>query len=147
MSKTSLIIHIVFGTKRRKSSIDVDRKRELYAYIHGIIKKKDCVTIRINGVSDHTHILIDLHPSVAVADLVKAVKQSTANWLKVNPIFPNFDGWARGYYAASVDHTRLLQVKNYIINQEKHHLATSFLEEIEMSVKEVGMEYREDDWQ
>ena len=67
--------------------------------------------------------------------------------MKANPIFPHFNGWARGYYAASVDHTRLAQVKNYIINQEKHHLSTSFLEEIEASVKEVGMEYREDDWQ
>ncbi|MDE6395855.1 MAG: IS200/IS605 family transposase [Muribaculaceae bacterium] len=82
MSKTRLIHHIVFATKHRKPAINKENKRKLYAYIYGIITNHKCFLLRINGIEDHIHILVDLHPTVAVANLVKEIKQYSSHWIK-----------------------------------------------------------------
>lgn len=74
MSKTKCLIHLVFATKSRKTTILMPRKAELYNYIFGILKNNNCFVHRINGMSDHVHILFDLNPSIALADIVKAIK-------------------------------------------------------------------------
>ena len=125
----------------------MENKRRLYAYMHAIIENKKCTTLRINGISDHVHILLDLHPSVAVAVLVKELKQATSLWLKEQKDFKAFQGWNSGYYAASISHDGEEACINYIRNQEIHHNAKDFL----LEARELAMEYRLDwderDWQ
>ena len=146
MSKTCILCHIVFPTKQRERTIELSRKKELYGYIWGIIKKRKCNVIRINGMQDHIHLLIDLHPSIALADLVKVIKQGSTNWLKENRIFPLFNGWATGYYASSVGIEAKESCRQYIINQEVHHQGIELRGEIENELKSHGMEWMEDDW-
>ena len=147
MSKTSLLCHIVFATKMRERTILMDKKRELYAYINGIIQKKHCQAIRINGMDDHIHILVDMHPTVAVADLVKIIKQSSSNWLRQNWLFPMFMGWGKGYYAASIGIDGKEACRNYIINQEAHHQNENFMQEMEKAITETKLEWYEADWE
>ena len=147
MSKTSLLCHIVFATKMRERTILMDKKRELYAYINGIIQNKNCYTIRINGMDDHIHILVDMHPTVAVADLVKVIKQSSSNWLRQNWLFPMFMGWGKGYYAASIGIEGKEACRNYIMNQEEHHRNENFMQEMERAIKETQLEWYEGDWE
>ena len=147
MSKTCLLCHVVFGTKRRRPTITPEFKRDLYNYIFGLIKKRNCTVVRINGISDHIHILLDLHPSVALADLVKVIKQGSNNWLKSNASFPLFEGWASGYYAASVGLEGKELCRNYIINQEIHHSSLSYINELEILLHDTDLEFREEDWE
>ena len=147
MSKTCILCHVVFSTKYRQKTIESSKKRELYRYMYGIIEKRRCKVIRINGMEDHVHLLIDLHPSIALADLVKAIKQGSTMWLKENWIFPYFNGWTSGYFASSVGIEGMETCRLYIINQETHHTQIDFLEEIEHAVKNHGLEWREDDWE
>ena len=72
---------------------------ELYGYISGIIRNKKCVVYKINGVEDHLHILTDLHPSIALADLIKDIKIASSNYIKEKNLFPGFIGWQSGYGA------------------------------------------------
>ncbi len=51
-----------------------DKKEQLYKYIWGILKKKNCHLYRINGVEDHIHIFTHLHPSISLANLIKDTK-------------------------------------------------------------------------
>lgn len=146
MSKTRSLHHIVFGTKRRIPSITPEYKRDLYAYIHGIMKEKGCKVHRINGMADHIHILVDVHPTVAVAALVKDIKQWSSHWLKNNPQFPLFSNWGAGYYAVSVGCEALDACRNYIINQEEHHTATDLIEEMQRIARINGLTWYEDDW-
>ena len=97
MSKTQILLHIVFTTKYRLQTIPLLHKRELYRYIYGIIRNYHCHTLRINGMTEHVHILLDLNPTVALADLVKKIKQSSSVWMKINPYFNLFEGWNTGY--------------------------------------------------
>ena len=146
MSKTIILCHVVFGTKFRDPTILPSRTHELYKYIYGLITIRKCKVIRINGIEDHVHILLDLHPSVALAELVRAVKQSSSNWIKEEGIFPKFEGWAVGYYAASVSYGDKESCRQYIISQEEHHKHIGFREEMESAIKSVGLVWYEDDW-
>ena len=112
----------------------------------GIIVNKKCRLIRINGMADHIHILVDLHPTIAVADLVKEVKQWSSRWLKMNPAFPGFDCWGEGYYAVSVGIDGLEACRQYIINQETHHVGTGLLDEMERMAHSYGLRWYSDDW-
>jgi len=49
-------------------------------------KNKNCVLYQINGVKDHLHLLVSLHPSIALADLVKDTKVCSSIWIKEQKI-------------------------------------------------------------
>lgn len=84
MSKTNSYFHIVINTYCRKMTITEERKKELYAYILGILNNKKCKLIRINGIGNHVHILLNLNPTIALSDIVKTIKQSSSLWMKAS---------------------------------------------------------------
>lgn len=147
MSKTRIICHIVFATKNRRPTISKAHKRELFAYILGIVKNSDCVLIRINGMSDHVHMLVDLHPTMSVSELVRRVKVATNQWMKGNPDFPLFDSWNEGFFAGSVSAGDVEACKEYIKNQESHHSIYPFFNEIEKLVLRNGLEWDPRNWE
>lgn len=146
MSKTSVICHVVFTTKHRRKAINPNYKRELYSVIFEMMKREKCWTYRINGMSDHIHMLFDLNPSVAMADLIKKIKWGSNKWLSNNVNFPNFDGWGKGYFAVSVTPTEKDNVIEYIKGQESHHSKGDFMAEIENLIKLYEMDWFPDDW-
>ena len=147
MSKTQSLFHIVFATKHREKAITESAKRELYAYIFGIIRNRNCQLIRMNGMSDHVHILVDLHPTVALASLVKDIKQSSSYWLKISGRFPKFRGWGEGYYAYSLGSSEVDSVKKYIMNQEKHHSTNDFVDEMKAMAEKQHLRWNILDWE
>ena len=78
---------------------------------------------------DHLHILTSLHPSIALADLMRDLKTSTSVWLKQQYEFKDFKGWADGYAAFTKSSHEKEQIINYIKNQQEHHKKESFKDE------------------
>ena len=68
---TQILYQIVFSTKYREHTLTKPGREELYRYISGVLKNKNCHLYQIGGVADHLHIVTHLHPSVALASLVK----------------------------------------------------------------------------
>jgi putative transposase len=118
-------------------------RKHLFKYISGILEKKKCHLYRINGVEDHIHILTHLHPTIALANLVKDIKLASSEFIKANNIFPSFDGWAEGYGAFTYSFDRKNILIEYIKNQENHHRSKSFREEYLELLVENGVEYEE----
>jgi REP element-mobilizing transposase RayT len=87
---TKILYQIIFSTKERKRVLLEDNREQLYKYIWGILKKKNCHLYRINGVEDHIHIFTHLHPSIALADLIKDIKLASSDMIKNEKIFPGF---------------------------------------------------------
>ena len=141
MSKTKSLHHIVFATKHRDMTITEEYKKDLYAYILGIIRNRNCYLLRINGIANHVHMLVDIHPSIALADLVKDIKQWSSRWLRENSHFPMFDSWSEGYFAVSIGTEGIDACKSYIINQERHHLGRDLATEMEQMAGENGVEW------
>jgi REP element-mobilizing transposase RayT len=142
-SYRQFIFHLTFRTKYNIPAIELEHKKELYRYIWGIVKNKNCILFQINGVENHVHILSDLHPSICLADFVKDIKVASSVWMKESGKFPKFRGWAEGYGAFTVAYRNKQTVINYIKNQEQHHKKVSFEKEYTRLLKDHGLNYDE----
>jgi REP element-mobilizing transposase RayT len=119
-------------------SLSHESNNELFAYIMGFIKNKNCFLYRINGMEDHIHILCDLHPNLVLADFMRDLKTPTSFWLKQNSKYPNFEGWADGYAALTYSFRDKEMIINYIKNQQEHHKKESFKEELRRLLEDQG---------
>ena len=133
---TQILYQFVFGPKGHKKVLIAENRTALFSYINGILKEKKCHVYRINGIEDHIHILTHVHPSVAVADLIKDIKMASSVYIKANNLFPGFIGWQEGYGAftySAKDRERLIE---YVKNQEEHHRRQAFRAEYASLLKE-----------
>jgi putative transposase len=142
-SYRQILYHIIFGTKNRESVLAEEHSEELYKYMWGVIKNKDCKLYRINGVEDHIHILSDLHPSLSLADYVKTIKVSSSLWIKESDKFQRFTGWQEGYGAFTYSVREKDMIMNYIKNQKEHHKTETFYDEYKRLLIENGVSFDE----
>ena len=143
MSYTRLLYHIVFCTKHRKNTISEQYEKELYAYILGIIENKKSKLYRIGGTENHLHLLIDMHPTFALSDFMKELKEYSSKWLAKNPNFPDFEYWAVSFAGFTYNLADKQKIINYIKNQKEHHKTVSFEEEYRQFLEENGVEIDE----
>lgn len=141
MAYTYLLYHIVIRPKGSKAVLTEEHEKTLYAYIWGICKEKQCVLHRINGMEDHIHMLVEIHPTIAFSDFVREIKISTNSWIKQHKNeFPNFEAWGKSFCALTYSENDKEKIKNYIINQKEHHKTVSFKDEYESLLREFGIE-------
>ncbi len=140
---TQIYWQIVFSTKYREHVLIKENREKLYKYIWGILKNKDCVLYRVNGIEDHIHIFTHIHPSIAVADLVKDIKRATNKYIKNNGIFPKFTEWQKGYGAFTYSVREKDMIINYVKNQEEHHKSISFINEYKQLLKDNNVDFDE----
>ncbi|MDE6341846.1 MAG: IS200/IS605 family transposase [Muribaculaceae bacterium] len=131
MSKVAAYYHIVFCTKAREMTLPKEVRDDMYRFMWKEIQNQKCRLIRIGGIANHVHILIDLHPSVALSDLMKQVKGKSSTWMGRAPGFIRFKGWASEYFASTVSPEDRFAVIEYIKNQETHHYGIAFDDEIQ----------------
>ena len=97
-------------------------------------------------MTDHVHLLIDLNPTVALSDLMKQIKQTSAMWMKSSPYFSLFEAWNEGYYASSVSPSDVDACVEYIKNQEDHHGGKGLIEELKELALEYHIDWDDRDW-
>ncbi len=145
MSYTKLFYHIVFRTLQSIPAINETNERELYQYIWAFCQQQKCTLHRINGMPDHLHLLVEIHPSIAVADFVRQLKNASHKWLEQhNALFPDFYAWSKGYCALSYSEYEIEAVINYIKRQKEHHKSQTFIDEMKNLLGNVN-EYLEQD--
>jgi REP element-mobilizing transposase RayT len=66
----------------------------------------------------------------SISQIVKTIKGESSKWLNDVKLVEGVFEWQEGYGAFSVSPTHLKRVRNYIKNQEKHHLNRNFEEEM-----------------
>lgn len=142
-SYRQIFYQIVFSTKHRAPANVQAHEAELYQYISGIIRERSCHLYRICGIEDHLHIFSDLHPSICLADYIKAIKQGSGNWMKERGLFPKFKGWQDGYGAFTYTIKEKDTIIEYIKNQRQHHETETFESEYRRLLVENGIEFDE----
>lgn len=143
MGYTRLLYHIIFRTKYGKDTIPEDCHNELYAYIMGIVNNKKSKLYRIGGMPNHIHLLLEIHPVIAVSDFMKELKEYSSKWLKSNPNFPDLEGWAISFAAFTYNFNDKQTIIDYIKNQKEHHKTVSFEEEYRQFLIDNGMDIDE----
>ena len=128
-SYTNLLYHIVFSTKDRRPLITPDYEVRLYDYIGGTIRSLGGISLEVNGVEDHVHVLAKLRPDRALSDVLRKLKANASGWMhRVFPALEDFT-WQRGYGAFTVSQSSVNEVREYIARQKQHHQKISFRDE------------------
>jgi len=142
-SYTSLLYHLIFGTKGRRPLITRELQQRLYEYIGGIVSREEGRLIAVGGVQDHIHMLVSIPPTKAVSDFLRIVKTNSSKWIHETFRESTDFGWQDGYGAFSVSKSGIDDVRAYIATQEEHHRRVSFEEEFVAFLKRNEIEFDE----
>lgn len=140
---TQIIYQIVIGTRYREKVLTKNNREELFKFINGILQNKKCVLYQVNGVEDHIHIVTHIHPTVALASLVKDIKLACSLFIKENNLFPHFRGWQDGYGAFTYSLKEKDRLIAYVQNQEEHHKRKTFLDEYKKLLETHTIKFEE----
>ena len=138
---TQLYTQFVFAVQNRLSLIQSEWEEDLYRYITGIIRNHKHKLIAINGMPDHLHVFIGLHPTQSISDLIRIVKGESSEWINLKKLAKGKFTWQEGYGAFSYGRSQLNQVYQYIIGQKNHHQSKTFMEEYIQLLEAFGIEY------
>lgn len=121
--------HIVFVTKYRKKIFDNDeRKQKLKDILTKLSKGNNSKILELEIVDDHVHMVISIPPKIAVSDVVKSFKGTSAReWFKLYPEdklrLYKAHLWSPSFFVRTVGSISkdivLTYVENQLINEPK----------------------------
>lgn len=95
-------------------------ERPLHDHIGYRCRALGCTALATGGVEDHVHVLVRVHPAVAVADLVRDLKACSSGMLR--RVFGRSEfAWQAGYGAITLRRCEIETVREYIHRQREHH--------------------------
>jgi REP element-mobilizing transposase RayT len=142
---TQILYQIVFGTYDYTPFLNTENENLLFPYISGILKKKGCHSYIVGGACNHIHIITHIHPTEALAFLVKDIKLASHKMILANArLFSHFTGWQVGYSGFTYNISSKGNLISYVENQRTHHEIISFKEEIKQLLKENSVDFNED---
>ena len=125
-----IYIHLVFSTKDRIRFLKTsDVRIKVWKHIKDYATEKGIFLDMVNGYSDHCHCLISLGSNQNIEKIVQLLKGESSYWINKNQLIKDKFAWQDEYFAVSVSESMVDSVRNYIKNQEKHHLKKSFTDE------------------
>ena len=132
-----LFYHFVWATRERLPLITSSIEPLLYSYLQAKCNALGYKIHALNGTDDHVHALIELTPTILVADVAKNLKGSSSHFINHDSGMPDTLYWQDGYGVLTLREGELPAVKTYISNQKEHHRAGK-LSDILETVCEAG---------
>jgi putative transposase len=124
-----LWVHLVWATKDRTPYlVDLIRKK-VFMHIKDNAEKKGIYLDHINGHLEHVHCLISLNSDQNISTVANLLKGESSFWINRQKLTTEKFSWQDEYFAASVSHSHVNIVRQYIRNQEEHHKKKTFQEE------------------
>jgi len=137
-------LHVIFSTKNREPFLaDMDKRQSLHACMAEISHRLQCPAILIGGVADHAHILMRMHPTLALSAWVQEFKRVSSIEAKSSIGLPTTFAWQSGYAAFSVSVSNLDAAREYIAEQEAHHRKVTFQDELRAFLQKHGESWDE----
>ena len=120
-NKIRIFLHFVWTTWDREPMVIPSVQRRLYRVIEHEVQKCGCNVLAINGMVDHTHVLLRFATTITIAKLVKQMKGVSSYFFNeaLQPDAPF--KWQAGYGAFSISPSEVDEVIQYIKNQQYHH--------------------------
>ncbi len=120
-------VHLVFVTKYRRDVLTkkmLDRLKELFTET---CLQMDCELLQFNGEDDHVHLIVAVHPKVAVSNLVGKLKGKSAYFLR-QQFWPQLKQklwgehlWSPSYCVVSCGGTPLEVIRKYVEHHRSPH--------------------------
>ena len=118
-------IHLVFVTKYRRNVITNSMLKRMEELMRETCVQMECELIEFNGEDDHAHLMVSVHPKVAVSNLVGKLKGKTAYFIRqefskeVRKKLWGDHFWSPSYCVVSCGGAPLEIVKRYIEEQRR----------------------------
>ena len=135
MSWTNIWVHVVFATKYRYRFLNDEIRLPIFLHMKENANLKDIHIDVVNGYHDHAHCLISMGREQSLSKIVQQIKGESSCWINQNKLTRKKFVWQDDYWAASVSQRHVDRVRQYILNQEAHHAAKTFKEEINAFAK------------
>ena len=119
------IVHLVFITKYRRDVLTEPMLSRMEELIRETCSQMDCELIEFNGEHDHAHLIVSVHPKLAVSNLVGKLKGKTAYFIRqefrkeVRKKLWGDHFWSPSYCVVSCGGAPLEVVKKYIEDQRR----------------------------
>ena len=140
---TQLYIQIVFAVKGRENLIHEPIREKVEKYLCGAVSNKKSKPIAIYCNPDHLHILIGLHPTISISEMVRDLKASSSKWINEQKLLRGKFQWQEGFGAFSYGKSQIDAVVKYILNQPEHHRKKTFREEYIDFLEKFKIDYKE----
>ncbi|MCX7798305.1 MAG: IS200/IS605 family transposase [Melioribacter sp.] len=139
MSWVRVWIHLVFSTKNREPYLITKELREkVFQHIISNAKEKQIWIDTVSGYKEHIHCLISLNKEQTISKVAQLIKGESSYWINKNKLTKTKFIWQDDYWAVSISESHVDKVRQYIMNQEEHHRARTFAEEVDEFMKKYG---------
>ena len=91
--------------------------------------------VAFGGVADHVHLFVRMPSTVSVAELVKQVKGSSSHLASQRMRTPF--RWQGRYGAFTISPSHVSRVRDYVLNQARHHASGSANPVLEQTEEDV----------
>ena len=118
--------HAVWGTKHRKPLLQVDHFKAIAVTCAEREDEWQFHLEAVNGIEDHVHVLIQIHPSQPVAKVIGWIKGASSH------AFGEAFEWQSGYSIVTISPAEVPLIKEYILDQPKHHQEESLIDQLEL---------------
>src|ERR1700730_17457268 len=134
-NKVYLFVHVIWSVHHQQALLTKPIRKVLFTNIQKRAEERGIRILIINGVEDHVHCLLQLHPAQNLLQVIKSVKTESSEWLNENKLLQVAFEWDEGYAAYSVSPSVVNQVIDYINKQEEHHKTKTLEKELEVFEK------------
>jgi putative transposase len=128
----ALHVHLIWTTKNKYPFLEAKYRYPLLDHIRETAIEKGIKVRIVNGVEDHLHCLVSMHPTQNIADIIKSIKGESSRWITQQGWFNRDFEWQDGYGAISVSPQHFERVTQYIYNQESHHAFNNLADELKI---------------
>lgn len=124
-SVSLLYAHLVFVTKYRRKVMNNAMLTDCENTIRYTCTALDAELVEFNGEADHVHLLIRYPSQLAIADLVRRLKGTSARRMRAdytgrcNRARMHGHFWTPSYFAVSAGGASLSIIKRYIEHQDR----------------------------
>lgn len=130
--KIWLFVHLIVTVHERKPLLKKPIRTVLFAHLQRNAAEKGIKVTAVNGVDDHMHLLVQLHPAQNLLQVMKALKSESAHWINDSNLLTERFEWEEIYAAYTVSPSGVKQVADFIGKQEEYHKSKSLESELEV---------------
>ena len=131
-NKVYLFVHIIWSVQNREPLLTKPIRTILFSHIQKRAGEKGINVLAVNGVEDHVHALIQLHPAQNLLQVVKSIRTDAMEWVNETKLINSPFQWEEHYAALSVNPSTIKQVVEYLGRQEEYHKTKTLESELEV---------------
>ena len=120
-NKLDVCLHFVWATWDRLPLVTEEIEREVYRCLEQACRDGKCEALAVGGMPDHVHLLLVIHNTVTIADLMSHIKGGSSRFVSEKLCPGEWFAWQANYGCFSISRSHRQRLIDYIQNQKQHH--------------------------